>query len=30
MNTNLQNMFAMDAAAVDGSELNISGYDKKE
>ena len=30
MNTNLQNMFAIDAAAADGFELDISGYDKKK
>ena len=30
MNTNLQNMFAIRAAAVDGFELNISAYDKKK
>ena len=30
MNTNLQNMFAIDDAAADGSELDISGYDKKK
>ena len=30
MNTNLQNMFAIDAAAAAGSELDISGYDKKK
>ena len=28
MNINLQNMFAIDAAAADGSELDISGYKK--
>ena len=30
MNTNLQNIFATDAAAAEGSELDISGYDKKK
>ena len=30
MNTNLQNMFVIDDAAADGSELDISGYDKKK
>ena len=30
MNTNLQSMFAIDAAAADGSALDISGYDKKK
>ena len=30
MNNNLQNMFAIDAAAADGPELDISGYDKKK
>ena len=30
MNTNLQNMFPIDAAAADGSELDISGYDKEK
>ena len=30
MNTNQQNIFVMDAAAADSSELDISGYDKKK
>ena len=30
MNTNQQNMFAIDAAAADSSELDINGYDKKK
>ena len=30
MNTNLQNIFAIDTAAADGSKLGISGYDKKK
>ena len=30
INTNLQNMFAIDTAAADGSELDISGYKKKK
>ena len=30
MNTNLQNMFAIDATSADGSELDIRGYDKEK
>ena len=30
MNTNQQNLFSIDAAAADGSELDISGYDKEK
>ena len=30
MNTNLQNMFAIDPAVANGSELDIRGYDKKK
>ena len=30
MNTNLQNMFAIDTAVADGSKLDISGYNKKK
>ena len=30
LKTNLQNMFAIDAAMADGSELDIRAYDKKK